>query len=243
MDVDCSVSSLDLFDAQLIQRDVIDGYYKEVQPVNSLQGGNVVEFRIPGEGKAFTDLRRCYLKMHIQVKKANGHILDPAVDKVSLINYIGATLFSQIDISLNGTQISSSTNHALRSIIDVMMNYGREAKEGQLQAALFYKDTAGQMDTTDPEPADNATAVNQGLKTRWGWVKANNPIELIARIHSDIFLQPKMLVNGVEMQLKFHKNKDSFTLISGVDNAGYKIVLEDISLILRKCLPTVTKYN
>ena len=54
MDVDCSVSSLDLFDTQLIQRDVIDGYYKEVQPVNSLQGGNVVEFRIPGEGKAFT---------------------------------------------------------------------------------------------------------------------------------------------------------------------------------------------
>ena len=84
MDVDCSVSSLDLFDTQLIQRDVIDGYYKEVQPVNSLQGGNVVEFRIPGEGKAFTDLRHCYLKMHIGVTKANGHNLDPAVDKVSL---------------------------------------------------------------------------------------------------------------------------------------------------------------
>ena len=243
MDVDCSVSSLDLFDTQLIQRDVIDGYYKEVQPVNSLQGGNVVEFRIPGEGKAFTDLRHCYLKMRIGVKKANGHNLDPAADKVSLINYIGATLFSQIDISLNGTQISSSTNHALRSIIDVMMNYGREAKEGQLQAALFYKDTAGQMDTSETEPADPATPVNQGLKSRWEWVKSNNSIELIARIHSDIFLQPKMLVNGVEMQLKFHKNKDSFSLISRVANAAYKIVLEDISLMLRKCILTDTKYN
>ena len=51
-----------------------------------------------------------------------------------------------------------------------------------------------------------------------------------------------MLVNGVEMQLKFHKNKDSFSLISGVTNAVYKIVLEDISLMLRKCLPTDTKY-
>ncbi len=211
MDVDCSVSSLDLFDTQLIQRDVIDGYYKEVQPVNSLQGGNVVEFRIPGEGKAFTDLRHCYLKMHIGVKKANGRNLDAAAEKVSLINYIGSTLFSEIDISLNGTHISSSTNHALRSIIDVMMNYWREAKEGQLQAALFYKDTAGQMDTSETEPADPATPVNQGLKSRWEWVKSNNSIELIARIHSDIFLQPKMLVNGVEMQLTFHKNKDSFS--------------------------------
>ena len=151
--------------------------------------------------------------MNIRVKKANGHNLNAADDKVSLINYIGATLFSQIDISLNGTQISSSTNHTLRSTIDVMMNYGREAKEGQLQAALFYKDTAGQMDTSETEPADPATPVNQGLKSRWEWVKPNNSIELIAQIHNDIFLQPKMLVNGVEMQLKFHKNKDSFRLI------------------------------
>ena len=52
------------------------------------------------------------------------------------------------------------------SIIDVMINYGREAKQGQLQAALFYKDTAGQTNTTDPKPADAATAVNQGLKDR-----------------------------------------------------------------------------
>ena len=40
--------------------------------------------------------------MHIRVKKANGHNLNAAEDKVSLINYISATLFSQIDISLNG---------------------------------------------------------------------------------------------------------------------------------------------
>ncbi len=124
-----------------------------------------------------------------------------------------------------------------------MINYGREDKKGQLQAALFFNDTAGQIDTTDPEPADAATAVNQVLKSRWEWVKFNNSIDLIARIHSDIFLQPKMLVNGVEMQLKFHKNKDSFSLISGVANASYKIVLEDISLMLRKCILTDTKYN
>ena len=63
----------------------------------------LLEFRIPGEGKAFTDLWHCYLKMHIRVKKANGQNLNAADDKVSLINYIGATLFSQIDVSLNGT--------------------------------------------------------------------------------------------------------------------------------------------
>ena len=48
-----------------------------------------------------------------------------------------------------------------------MINYGREAKGGQLQAALFYKDTVGQIDTTDPEPVDAAAAVSQGLKSRW----------------------------------------------------------------------------
>ncbi len=134
--------------------------------------------------------------MHIGLKKAHGHNLDPAVDKVSLINYIGAMLFSQIDISLNGTQISSSTNLAPRSINDVTMNYGREANEDQLRAALFYKVTASQMNRIDPEPAYAETAVNQGIKNYCEWVKSINSIELIAQIHSQIFSEPKMIVNS-----------------------------------------------
>ena len=34
--------------------------------------------------------------------------------------------------------------------LETLLNYGPAAKKSQLTAALFYKDTAGKMDTADP---------------------------------------------------------------------------------------------
>ena len=87
-----------------------------------------------------------------------------ATDKVAVVNYIGATLFTQIDILLNDVQISSSTpNNAYRAILEALLTYDAHSLESQLQAGGFYKDESGKMDGVDPEPK----AANQGLKDRF----------------------------------------------------------------------------
>ena len=112
----------------------------------------------------------------------------------STINYIGATIFDKIDILLNDTQISSSNgNSAYRAMLETLLTYDKQALESQLQAGGFYKDTGGIMDIF------TADGGNEGFKERYELTKGGNTVDYIARIHADIFNQPKLLVNGVKV--------------------------------------------
>ena len=92
-----------------------------------------------------------------------------------------------MDVILGGKLISSTTNtYANRSILEVLINYNRDAAESQLGCGLFCKDTDGQMEemdiTADP-------VLNTGLGTRSEWTKTSKAVELQGRIHSDLFNQ------------------------------------------------------
>jgi len=65
-----------------------------------------------------------------------------------------------VDISLNGTLITASTNtYSYRALLETLLSYGEDAKKTQLASAVFYKDQAGRMDSVD----FGADAVNDGL--------------------------------------------------------------------------------
>ena len=67
-----------------------------------------------------------------------------------------------MDITLGGKLISSAANtYAHRSILEVLLNYGKGAAESQLGCGLFCKDTAGQM-----EEMDINAVLNTGLGTK-----------------------------------------------------------------------------
>ena len=59
------------------------------------------------------------------------------------------SLFSQVDVSLNGTFVTPSTNtYPYRAYIKTLLSHGAEAKNSQLTSVLWYKHTAGHMDAT-----------------------------------------------------------------------------------------------
>ena len=90
-----------------------------------------------------------------------------------------------MDVILGGKLISSATNtYAHHSILEVLLNYDKEAAESQLGCGLFCKDTAGQMEEMDIS-AD--PVLNTGLGTRSEWTKTSKIVELQGRIHSDLF--------------------------------------------------------
>ena len=68
-----------------------------------------------------------------------------------------------MNVILGGKLTSSATNtYAHRSILEVLLNYDKEAAESQLGCRFFCKDTAGQMEEMDIS-AD--PVMNTGLKT------------------------------------------------------------------------------
>ena len=96
--------------------------------------------------------------------------------KVGFANYPIASLFNQVGVILGGKLISSATNtYAHRSILEVLLNYDKEAAESQLACGLFCKDKAGQMEemgiSADP-------VLNTGLETRSEWTKTSKIVEL-----------------------------------------------------------------
>ena len=58
---------------------------------------------------------------------------------------------------------------------------------------------------------------NLGLKQRKKMFGEGNKAEFIAKIHTDIFNQGKILVNGVRMRIKLYKSKDQFCLMAEDD--------------------------
>jgi len=54
------------------------------------------------------------------------------------VNLFLHSLFSQVDISLNGTLITASTStYPYRAMLETLLSYGEDAKTSQLTSALY----------------------------------------------------------------------------------------------------------
>ncbi|XP_073689440.1 uncharacterized protein F54H12.2-like [Garra rufa] len=201
--------------------------YLEVPLLSAISDSSPLEFFIAGTGEDYIELNNTLLFLRLKITKPNGNnIPDPA--KVVLINYPGATIFSQVDVSLGDRLISqSSSTYPYRCIIESLLNYSKDALESLFSAGLFFKDTAGHMDETDP------VGRNVGLTKRSLYTTGSKVVELLAPILSDIFFQEKFMLNGVDVKIRMIKGKDEFCLMKSAD-AAYKLNIVSASLFVKK---------
>ena len=183
-------SELDLFTIPLTQT-VIEKTNVEVLPISAISDTAALEFFIAGNGEVYIDL---YTRL--EITRPDGDAIANGVT-VGLINYPGATIFPQVDVSFGDRLILQSLNtYSYHGIIECLMNYDRHTLESLFSAGLFYKYTAGHMDVTDP--AGN----NKGLTKRAAFTKASRVVEFLTSIHSDIFFQEKLMLNGVDIKIR-----------------------------------------
>ena len=160
---DCSSSSLNLFLLPPTQSSFQKDKSIDYHPITSLSDGGPIVFKVSGSGKKFLDLAGWYMCLKVKVSKADGYNLD-GLSKVGFANYPIASLFNQVYVILGGKLISSATStYAHRSILEVLLNYDKEAAESQLGCGLFCKDTDGQMEEMD---ISAGPVLNTGLGTR-----------------------------------------------------------------------------
>jgi len=86
------------------------------------------------------------LYVQAKITQPNGTDLGAAANTAS-VNLFLHSLFSQVDIQLNGTLITSSTNtYPYRAILETLLSYGEDAKKTQLTSALGAYTTKTQPD-------------------------------------------------------------------------------------------------
>ena len=117
------------------QTAIIDSYNIYCGPQSTIAEHAPLSFEIPGSEADFTDLSNTFLKLRIKVTTADGEpINDTNAPKLTLSNNVLNTLFSQVDISLNDTLVSQSSNlHGYRAYIENLLSYNSHAKDGFLQ--------------------------------------------------------------------------------------------------------------
>ena len=229
---ECAKSELDLFSVPATQTSVENGTCVQYHPISSMIGGAPIEFDVTASGDDYLDLANSFLCARANITRVNGDDLD-AADTVGPVNNFLHSLFSQVDVSLNGTLITSSTNtYAYRAYVESLLSYGIEAKSSQLTSALFYKDEAGKMDRPNPLAA-NVDHRNAGLASRQTFAAQSREIDMIGRIHADIFFQERYMLNEVNVKIKLVRSNDAFCLMA-TGAQQFKVVITAATLLVRK---------
>ena len=180
-----------------------------------------IEFTVP-KGTSFIDLSKTQLFITLKITKADGSNIDDG--KVGLINNPLHSIIKQFSIRLNGTLITEqSDTYAYRAYIESLLNYDKSAKETFLTSALFYKDTAGNMDEPDPSQTD-AKKLNRGLLKRSVHTLKSATVGLIGTPFCAIFHTERFLVPGVEIKIKLNLHQNEFILMSSAATEKVQII-------------------
>ncbi|XP_069068472.1 uncharacterized protein F54H12.2-like [Pleurodeles waltl] len=224
---ECAKSDLDLFSLKPTQTNIENSFFMEVSPLAAMTPLAPIEFYVSGSTDMYLDLINTLLYLVCKITKANGTNIE-ADAKVASIAYPVATMFNQVDINLGDRLIAQSDNmYAYRAYIKSILNYSCEALDTQLSAGLFDKDTEVQFEDTALDGG------NDGFKKRASFAAGSTQFDLLGHIHSDLFFQDKLLVNGIDLKMKLNCNKDVFCLISS-DAEQYKLVILSASQFVKR---------
>jgi hypothetical protein len=134
------------------------------------------------------------------------------------------SLFSDVSVNLNGKLISPPISlYPYRAYIKILLSYGPAAKESQLTGVMWYKDTQGHQDIT--------TADNKGFTSRKALTAQSKSVQIMGKLHLDLFCQENYLLNHVILKIKVRQSRDVLALMTDVDN--YKIKIKDLALFVR----------
>lgn len=222
----CLKSELDLFEKNFMQLAIENSAFIEVQPVSSISQRGPIEFLVSGSSsEKYIDPSQIFLHLKAKIVKRDGTSI-PAGAKVTPINYILNTAFASMQVSLNDRPILNDANYAYKAYLESLLFTSRDARESYLTSALFFKDTE-KMDDYDPSTTENA-----GLIKRNALSSESKEMDLIGKLHFDLGQQSKLLINGVNLKIKFERAKDSFCLLA--DKSDYKLQILEASLYIRK---------
>ena len=198
--------------------------YVEYRPVTQVTQGSPIEFNIPGSGMDYLDLKKTRLHVKARILRPDGNPVTEQ-DQTSFINLPLATMFRQCDCAIQQIVItpSISTNYPYKAMIDALINNAEDSKETQLQSQLYFKDTAGYMDSVDP-----VNGANYGLVERYSWTRKGTSVDLEGPLYIDIMQQERLLLNGMQVNIVLYPAANNFCLMS--DGNAYKVDITDIFL-------------
>ena len=220
-------SQLDLFSVPASQTSLDDGMFTEYRPISILTSEGPIEFCIAAEASNYIDFANTFLYVKAAVTTDAGTNLEADEQVAPGCNFLH-TLWSQCDLFLNGTLMTrSNNNYPYRAYIESLLSFGKEAKDSQLSSILWYRNAVEHFDERDD--------ANLGNTKRKELAANSRQIDVIGRLHLDLAIQNRYLLNGVEIRIRLIRPKNQFCRHG--NNANTKVSLKDVALFCRKVKP------
>ena len=218
-------SELSLFDLPPTQVGVENIRIENVRPTSTISDSSPILFDISGQnGLEYLDLFNSQIHVTLRVLHDDNSVLGVSED-VAPVNLFLQSLFSQIDVSIQGKALSTTSGYyPYKAYIQSLLRYGSDAKQSQLSTQLWLKDTSGHFDDVDFSNGDNTNGI-----VRMSYIQESKLLDLQGPIMHDLFQVRRYILNQVGVSIRFHRSNASFSLLSN-EAKKYKIDIREMTL-------------
>ena len=237
---ECISSSLELFDGPLVETSIDKTYFNEIHPITPISASsNSINFHIPSSSD-FTDLSESYLTFRVSINTHTGGKevaggAQAANDSYALVNQIGSSLFTAVNVRLNDSLLSDSYGTAnYRAYFQSLLNYSSDAQKTRLRLMGFCRDD--KPDTTDASTAAAASS----YKTRAAWTSEGRILVCTAPVFHDLWNQSRLLIPLCPIFVDFTKASKEFAIISNKTACDYEYKILSMQLMIRRVKTTAS---
>ena len=196
-----------------------------------------INFSILGNSSQYLKLSDSELYVRITIQKEDGtpyKIFDEANKLLPIkeretgtpIDFILHSMWSSVDIKMNNNLVSESgTNYMYKALMETLLSYDENTKKIQLANEGFTGDSG---DFTQINP--DSPPYNHGLKIRHKWFKDFVTVEFVGPLMADICNQDRLILPGVDVDIKLWPTHDEFWLITHPVGLRCKLLIDEIYL-------------
>jgi len=213
--MECLKSGLDIFLKRSIQTSIVNSHTVTYKPIAPADNPAQLEFNCSGHSDFYIDLNSVRLLLRIKLVKSDGSDVSE-VNTVGCVNNLLHSMFSSLNVSLNGKPVTlHETNYHYKAYLEKLLNYGSDASGTHLVSNFWY------LDSPDTEGVLSASKDNKGYSSRLNYMSNSQTLELYGRLHADLFNSDRMLINGVDMNVKLTRASEAFYLLAPSEDAKF----------------------
>ena len=221
------------------------GKFQIINVQNAIERKGLISFRIVSGDNQFINPYNTYVLITSSIRDPTGTNI-PAVASgthnpvcnVLPVNGLDTAWFKKIDVKLNETTVSFDGNmYSHRMDIENRLSYPNTVKKGHLSMMGFDEEIEafdqinnGDIHWDDADPAEHAYPA---ILRRYLRGKASKNMYTMARIHSEIFEQPKLLPPNTVLDIDFDRHNSDLLLLTKHNNRNYILKMESCKLLTR----------
>ena len=227
-----ALPEFDIFTVPPTQSTIEQDLLTEHRPISTLDPRACIEFNFSSGIDEYLRLDKSlfFMKLRITIEKPlNAEVKMVDWGKVSTVNNLLNSLFKQIDLTIGDRIINPPhQTYSYKTDIELKLGKSREAKETFLNSSFWFE-----KQETNPETPNSE--INGLIKPEsTSDLTKSKEIDLLGKIHLAMFEQPKALLGGCNIRIKFIPNDPSFYLMMPTDVRLKTIEFTDASLYVHR---------